>query len=122
MSHLKQLWVVLVGTLLLAGTALAQVDRGTITGIVTDSSGAVVPGVTITVTNVGTGIATRVVTNATGTYSVPLLPAAVYRLTAEREGFKKYTQTNITVSVGSTISRGCCLNRWRRHGECYGDV
>ena len=104
MSHLKQLWVGLVGTLLLAGTALAQVDRGTITGIVTDSSGAVVPGVTVTVTNVGTDIATRVVTNATGTYSVPLLPAAVYRLTAEREGFKKYTQTNITVSVGSTIS------------------
>ena len=102
MSYLRQLWVVLLGSLLLTSVAIAQVDRGTVTGTVTDQSGAVIPDVAITVTNVATGISNNAVTSAAGIYVVPLLPPGTYRLTAEKQGFKKFTQTNILVTVGDT--------------------
>ena len=102
MSYLKQFLLVLLGSLLLTSVALAQVDRGTITGTVTDQSGAVIPDVAITVTNVATGISNNAVTSAAGIYVVPLLPPGTYRLTAEKQGFKKFTQTNILVTVGDT--------------------
>jgi hypothetical protein len=110
MTHLKQLFVVLMGSLLLAGTAFAQVDRGTITGIVTDQSGAVVPGVAITITNISTGVTNNMVSNGAGVYVAPLLPAAVYKLVAEKEGFKTFTQTNILVRVGDTTRLDVALS------------
>ncbi len=103
MSYLNKFLLVLLGSLLLTCAAFAQVDRGTITGIVTDQSGAVIPGVTITVTNVATGVTNPVVSNAAGVYSVQQLQAGLYRLVAEKDGFKKFSQTNIAVQVGGTI-------------------
>ena len=102
MPHFKHLNPVLIVLLLLAGAAWAQVSRGTITGIVTDPSGGVVPGVAITITNIGTGVANQVTSNESGVYTVPLLEAANYRLSAEKPGFKKYEQTSILVEVGGT--------------------
>lgn len=75
MSQVRKLTVVLIGFMLMAGTALAQVDRGTITGTVTDQSGAVVTDVAITVTNVATGVSNDARTSDAGVYVVPLLQA-----------------------------------------------
>lgn len=102
MSRCRHLFFVLTGILLLSGVALAQVNRGTITGIVTDPSGAVVPNVAITVINENTGVANNVTSNSEGVYSVPFLVTGTYKVTAEKTGFKKYIRSNISVQVGET--------------------
>lgn len=102
MSRCRHLFFVLTGMLLLSGVALAQVNRGTITGIVTDPSGAVVPSVAITVINENTGVANNVTSNSEGVYSVPFLVTGTYKVTAEKTGFKKYIRSNISVQVGET--------------------
>src|ERR1019366_3308591 len=98
----KQFIAVLMVLLLLTGTGWAQVSRGTITGIVTDPTGAVVPGVAITITNIEIGVTNKVKTNESGMYTVPLLEGANYRLSAEKTGFKRYEQTGILVQAGGT--------------------
>jgi hypothetical protein len=99
----KQFIAVLMVLLLLTGAVWAQVSRGTITGIVIDPTGAVVPGVAITITNVETGVTNKGKTNESGMYTVPLLEGATYRLSAEKIGFKRYEQTGIVVQVGGTV-------------------
>ncbi len=76
--------------LLLCAPAFAQ-TLGTITGVVKDSSGAVIPGVTVTVTNTGMNAARDVQTNASGIYSFPALPPGNYSVKAELQGFKTST-------------------------------
>jgi hypothetical protein len=63
----------------------------------------VVPDVAITITNVGTGVSNNVTSNSSGVYNVPLLDPAIYKVSAEKEGFKKYSQTGITLNVGQTV-------------------
>jgi Carboxypeptidase regulatory-like domain/TonB dependent receptor len=72
--------------------ALAQSTFATLTGTVTDSSGAVLPGVTITVTNIGTERARSVVTDDVGNYLVPNLDAGGYRIVAALSGFAEQTR------------------------------
>jgi len=92
-----------IGTfVLLAVSAIAQSDRGAITGTIADPSGAVIPGAQITLTNVETGTRSDTVATATGNYTVPALPVGTYTLTVERAGFSKYSQTNIEVQVAVT--------------------
>src|ERR1035438_10311483 len=98
----KQSIGVLMVMLLLTAAVWAQVSRGSITGIVTDPTGAVVPGVAVTITNVETGVTNKVKTNESGMYTVPLLEGANYRLSAEKTGFKRYEQTGILVQAGGT--------------------
>src|ERR1700691_2553660 len=69
--------------------ATAQVVTGTIVGTVKDQSGAIVPGAKVAILNVGTDLIRNVVSDSSGDYSAPSLPIGEYRLTAEREGFKK---------------------------------
>src|SRR5262249_26518019 len=75
----------------------------TITGTVVDGSGAVLPGVTITARNVGTGLVRTVVTNESGRYQIPGLPPGRYSVTAELQGFAKVVRPEMTVAVGSAI-------------------
>jgi hypothetical protein len=103
MPHPKQFIAVLMVSLLLTGVVRAQVSRGTITGIVTDPTGAVVPGVAITIANIETGVTNKVKTNESGMYTVPLLEGANYRLSAEKTGFKRYEQTGILLQSGGTV-------------------
>src|ERR1035438_6422280 len=103
MTVFKHLLVVVVGALLLTCTAMAQINRGELTGIVTDQSGAVVPGVAVIVTNGATGVANNLKTNTSGVFTVPMLEPGTYNLVAEKEGFKKYSRTNIVVPVGETV-------------------
>src|SRR5689334_10790081 len=77
----------------------AQSDRGGITGRVTDQAGAVVADAKVTVLNVETGETREARTNGEGNYTVPQLPAVVYRLKVEAQGFKTASVENIKVAV-----------------------
>ena len=81
-----------------------QEVRGSLLGRVTDASGAVVPGVTITVTNLETKVSTETITNEEGNYRVPFLRPGNFSVTAELTGFKKIDRSGIRVSVGSDIA------------------
>jgi hypothetical protein len=82
--------------------AQSQAANGAIEGTIVDSSGGVLPGVTVTITNTDTGAERSVVTNEKGLYRAPLLTLGTYRVVAELPGFKKFEQTGITLSVGQT--------------------
>src|SRR3954470_8340194 len=97
----------LMAALLLLSPALpvsaqSQAVNGTIEGIVKDTSGAALPGVTVTVTNTDTGAQRIVISGEEGTYRAPLLPLGRYDVIAELQGFKKFEQKGITLSAGQT--------------------
>lgn len=83
--------------------AAAQTTQG-ITGLVTDSTGAVIPGVRITVHNDGTGVDKSVTTTSTGNYSVPFLDPGIYDVHAEAKGFATVNETNITLQTGQNLA------------------
>src|SRR5262249_52295092 len=90
----------LVAVLVLHATvARAQVDRATISGVVKDTGGGVVPGATVTVTNVSTNLESEQVTTESGTYQVVNLIPGRYRVDFELSGFKKSSQV-VTLEVG----------------------
>lgn len=82
---------------LLALTAFGQTAQ--ITGRVTDPTDAVVPGVEITVTNTATSVVMKTSTNASGIFTVPLLPVGSYRVEAQKAGFRPVTHERITLAV-----------------------
>ena len=84
---------------LAACPALAQQGRGTIFGTVTDASGAVVPGATITIVNTATNVETTVVSNESGYFLVSNLIVGPYTVAASKEGFKKRLRTGLTLEV-----------------------
>ncbi len=88
--------------LLLAATAHAQSDRGTITGTVTDSSGAVVPGAIVVAENPQTGTRHETVSTSTGSYTLPQVPVGVYNLTVALEGFGRFHQEGIRIYVAQS--------------------
>ncbi len=83
--------------------ASAQEFRGTITGRVTDVSGAIIPGATITVTNTATGVAAAATSNETGNYTVPYLTPGPYSVAVELMGFRKVVRP-VEVRVGDRIA------------------
>jgi hypothetical protein len=87
--------------LLTASTAWAQATAQ-LNGTVRDESGAVLPGVTVTVTQTNTGLVRSTVTDETGAYLLTTLPTGPYRLEASLQGFKSYVQTGIVLQVGGT--------------------
>src|SRR6202158_3342876 len=84
---------------LLAVQVAAQLPTATILGVAKDSSGAVLPNATITVTNVDTSLRRTVSTGDDGTYRVPELPVGHYEVRGEHAGFKRETQRGITLEV-----------------------
>ena len=99
----RQLALVLFVVILTAARAGAQQDAATVTGEVTDPSGAVVPGATVTVTNVGTGIALTTVTNASGLYTLPGLRPGDYTVVIELQGFSQFARTGLTLQVAQVV-------------------
>ena len=71
-----------------AAAAAAQGTNGVITGAIADPQGGVLPGVTVTVRNVETGIVRTAVTETDGQFRVPALPSGTYDVTAELQGFQ----------------------------------
>jgi hypothetical protein len=86
----------------IAISCLAQ-SAQSIQGLVEDSSGAVVPGAKVTMTNIGTGIARNAETNTAGLYSFPLVQVGNYSLKVEHQGFKTETVTNIRVETAAQV-------------------
>jgi hypothetical protein len=86
-----------------APPALAQETTGTIVGTVTDESGGVLPGVTVTVRNTATGQTVERVTSGEGFYTVPLLPVGTYEITFTLSGFQTRTVRGVALSVNDRI-------------------
>ena len=92
-----------VFALVLAVAALfAQSDRGVITGTVADTTGALIPGVRLVLTNANTGAQSETVTTGTGNYTLLALPAGSYTLKVAHPGFGNFEQSRIQVQVAVT--------------------
>src|SRR6266849_9640144 len=85
--------------ILFLGTAAAQETTATILGTVKDISGAVMPNVPVTATNIGTNLARRSSTDTSGTYKIEFLPLGTYRIEVDAPGFKKFVQTGIGLEL-----------------------
>src|SRR2546422_877251 len=81
----------------------AQVSGGVLSGTVMDASQAAIPNVRVTLTNVATGVARAVATDATGSYTVPDLLPGSYDMTAAASGFTTQARTDITVDLGASL-------------------
>ncbi len=93
--------LILAATLLTAPAARAQVLYGGMVGNVTDPQGAVLPGVTVTITNVGTSLKLETVTDDTGNYVFRNLLPGTYEMTVSLAGFTTLKQTDIVVTAGT---------------------
>ncbi len=90
--------------LLVSGrTAYGQVDEGSITGTVLDTTGAVVPGAQVTLLNKDQGNSLQTVTNSTGGYTFSPVRIGRYVLTVTAKGFSKTTQENLTVTIAQNL-------------------
>ncbi|MCH9647092.1 MAG: carboxypeptidase regulatory-like domain-containing protein [Deltaproteobacteria bacterium] len=98
--------VVATLSLLFAGSAWAQsqATTGAIEGVVEDESGAVLPGVSISLTNTATNFEQDLITDSRGRFRTILLPLGPYRVTAELDGFSTLVREGLDLGVGRTIS------------------
>lgn len=101
-------WVVLATLLAILTVAASPVfgqarDTASLFGTVTDSQSAVVPGAKVTVTNRATGLSRTVITDASGAFTLPLLPVGTYSLTVEQAGFRKYERPNILLQANENV-------------------
>jgi hypothetical protein len=95
--------------LLSVSATLAQIGTSTITGRVTDSTGAVIPGVAVTVVQVRTNFTFAAVTNNEGLYRVQSLQPGQYRLTFESQGFRRMVRENVDLRTGDTLAVDAAL-------------
>src|SRR5687767_7999228 len=96
---LAALTAVALFTLFAPPDAAAQDPRGTLNGVVSDSSGAVMPGVTVLVKNTQTGVQQQTVTNEEGFYRALYLDPGTYSVTAELSGFKRFVNPSVRVGI-----------------------
>jgi len=109
MSTVRRIVSVILLCVATAAVAHAQESRGTITGTVVDASGAVIPGATVTITNVARGTDVTVITNETGFFQAPYLISGTYRITVELAGFKKLVREGIEVRVDDRLQLALSL-------------
>jgi hypothetical protein len=83
--------------------AFAQSDRGTITGVITDSAGAAIPAVPVVITNIATNTKITVATTSAGEFTAPNLGVGNYRVEVSQSGFKRSVQDNVIVTAGGTV-------------------
>jgi hypothetical protein len=95
------LWAVLL--VWVAQAAYAQVRSGTITGTITDSTGAVVVEANVTAKDEATNVEYAGKTTQAGQYTIPYLAAGTYTVTASKAGFQKYSATGVRLSVAQTV-------------------
>ncbi len=101
--------LVVVAPLCLPVQARAQVLEATLYGIVQDSSGAILPGVTVTVTHQGTTLTRETVSDARGEFTLPALPPGGYTIKIELSGFKTYENRGLMLSAGQTVRQTFAL-------------
>ena len=108
----KRSMVILLAAAALATptVSFAQSERGSITGVVVDTTKAVVPGVAVKVINTATNATTTVVTSDSGTYTATNLPPGTYRIEAALEGFRSVTVEGVRLTAGATARHDVTLN------------
>ena len=95
--------VALLAILIVAAPASAQFDTAQVSGAIRDTTGAVLPGVDVTLIAVGTGLERRAVTNEGGLYTFPNVPVGDYRINASLTGFNPAGRTGVRVNAGINI-------------------
>jgi hypothetical protein len=103
MRRVLALVSILGGLLAIPGAAQAQEITGTITGLVIDSTGAIVPGAAVKVRNMETNLTLRPITDATGIYVAPLLPPGRYEVSVEHPGFKTVVKQDFELHVNDRL-------------------
>ncbi len=92
--------------------ALAQSDNSTVSGVVTDPSGATIPGAKVVLKNQLTGLTREATTNESGNYVIPIIPAGTYTMSVEATGFKKFeskdnkVDPNVPANMSATLQVG----------------
>ena len=99
----KRLWWI-GGFLLLHLNLFAQVNRGSLTGTVRDSSGGVVPGATVTASRAATGFTRTTISSGSGAYSIPELPVGMYSVTVALKGFQRVKFENLEIALEHTTT------------------
>ena len=99
----RVLGLLIAASLLLPASLAAQAVTGTILGTITDTSGAVMPGATVTLKNLGTGLTRTLTTDASGEYTAPSLPTGKYSVTAELTGFKTVSVPDVDLGVDQRV-------------------
>jgi len=89
--------------LVLALAVSAQEPRGSITGLVADHTGAVIPNASVKATNLDTGVVARTSTNAQGSYEIPFLLPGPYKIEVEAPGFKSWLRQRVELRMEDTI-------------------
>src|SRR6476660_3439391 len=97
----RTLMAVIAAALLLPASVFAQFDTATVLGTVKDSSGAVIPGATVTLKNVNTGITATAVTCADGSYQFLNVRVGTYTVRAELQGFSAAEAKDVSVAVNA---------------------
>jgi Carboxypeptidase regulatory-like domain len=93
-----------------AGLSFSQTQTtGTISGTITDATGAVIPGAKITLTNKGTGLSQTTTTNSAGYYVFPNLQAGTYDVSIEKEGFQRCVNTGVRLDPAGSVPLGCSM-------------
>ncbi len=101
-NHQRASVLVLVGLFLALGLAWASIT-GSISGLVTDPTGAVISGASVVATNTQTGVNTAVTTDTKGFYSLPTLAIGTYELQVTQSGFRTYTRTGLVIDANSAL-------------------
>src|SRR5712691_2741271 len=86
-----------------SAVARAQVTTATLYGVVHDSTGAILPGVSVVVTHQGTNLVRETVSDERGEFALPALPAGPYAIKIELAGFKTYNSQGLTLGAGQTL-------------------
>lgn len=102
--------LVLMLAIFAAVPAFGQVVGGAITGTVQDQSGAVLPGANVSVENVETGFARKLVTDGSGRYAAPSIAVGRYQVTASMEGFQSLVKTGVEIVVGQGVEVNFALS------------
>jgi len=111
MERLKRALVTFLFALSMStAAAFAQTPAGGVNGTVTDSTGSVLPGVALSLTNQGTGIAASARTNASGVYAFVNVAPGLYTLKAEKSSFKTASVTSFRVDVNGTVTLNITLS------------
>ena len=95
----RKLYISLMLSLFLAWAVYGQSATASLTGVVHDASGAVVPNATVHATNVGTNADFQAVTNEQGQYSIRTMPVGMYRVMVEANGFKRFERSDVRLQV-----------------------
>src|SRR5713226_986370 len=109
MKVLRVLAVFSVSVFLVATNAGAQVLEATLYGVVHDSTGAILPGVSVVVTHQGTNLARETVSDERGEFALPALPPGPYAIKIELAGFKTYNSRGLTLGAGQTVRQTYAL-------------